>query len=605
MARKSSLDFTALVNEYIRQDGWKAKANSNSNYSLSGLISHTSASVLGKYALYNLYSDEARLAHDRGFIHIHDLAHSLVGYCAGWSLQKLLMDGFGGVPGQVETKPAHHFSTAVQHVVYYINVMYQEWAGAQAFSSFDTLLAPFVHFDHLTYRQVYQEIQKLVHSLNLPSRWGFEMPFSNLTFDWVISPDLAEQNIVLGGKPRKEKYKEFQKEADMINRAFLEIVFKGDKNGRPFTFPIPTYNITKEFFKTNGENQELLFKVTSKYGLPYFQNYLGSNLDPGSIRAMCCRLNMNTNELIRQPGNLWAKGDSTGSVGVVTINLNRLAWLATRGVSKVSKVSQVSKAKNKFFKLLSKYLKISKDSLETKRKVVEKNMADGFMPYSKHYLGTVRNHFSTIGVCGGNEASLNLIGKDISTPAGQKLMLETLQFIKEELVKFQNETKHLYNLEATPAESTSYRFALLDKKYCPGIALAGSKETPYLTNSTQLPVDLTSDLWEALNLQNDLQTAYTGGTIFHIFLGEEMDNWKQARALVKKVAETTKIPYFTVTPTFSVCKTDGRLKGKVEKCPKCGGETEIYSRIVGYLRPVSRWNKGKDMEFKERKAFKV
>lgn len=597
MARKSSLDFTSLVNEYIRQDGWKAKANSNSNYSLSGLISHTSASVLGKYALYNLYSDEARLAHDRGFIHIHDLAHSLVGYCAGWSLQKLLADGFGGVSGQIETKPAHHFSTAVQHVVYYINVMYQEWAGAQAFSSFDTLLAPFIHFDHLSYRQVYQEIQKMIYSLNLPSRWGFEMPFSNLTFDWVISPDLAEQNVVLGGKPRKEKYKEFQKEADMINRAFLEIVFKGDKNGRPFTFPIPTYNVTKEFFETDGENQELLFKVTAKYGLPYFQNYLGSNLDPGSIRAMCCRLNMNTNELIRQPGNLWAKGDSTGSVGVVTINLNRLSWLG-------AKKGEKEKIKE-FRKLLRKYLKIAKDSLEIKRKVVEKNMADGLMPYSKHYLGTVRNHFSTIGVCGGNEACLNLIGKDIATAEGQKLMLETLQFIKEELIKFQNETKHLYNLEATPAESTSYRFALLDKKYCPGVALAGSKETPYLTNSTQLPVDLTNDLWEALNLQNDLQTAYTGGTIFHIFLGEEMDNWKQARVLVKKVAETTKIPYFTITPTFSVCKNDGRLKGKVEKCPKCGGETEIYSRIVGYLRPVSRWNKGKDMEFKERKAFKV
>lgn len=599
MARKSSLDFTSLVDEYIRQDGWKAKATSNSNYSLSGLISHASASVLGKYALYNLYSDEARLAHDRGFIHIHDLAHSLVGYCAGWSLQKLLLDGFGGVAGQIETKPAHHFSTAVQHVVYYINVMYQEWAGAQAFSSFDTLLAPFVHFDHLNYRQVYQEIQKMIYSLNLPSRWGFEMPFSNLTFDWIISPDLAEQNIVIGGKTRKEKYKEFQKEADMINRAFLEIVFKGDKNGRPFTFPIPTYNITKDFFETNGENQELLFKVTAKYGLPYFQNYLGSNLDPGSIRAMCCRLNMNTNELMRQPGNLWAKGDSTGSVGVVTINLNRLSWLGAKKSKK-----QEEKIKE-FRKLLKKYLKIAKDSLEIKRKVVEKNMADGLMPYSKHYLGTVRNHFSTIGVCGGNEACINLIGEDISTPAGQKLMLETLEFIKKELIGFQNETKHLYNLEATPAESTSYRFALLDRKFCPGVALAGSKETPYLTNSTQLPVDLTSDLWEALNLQNDLQTAYTGGTIFHIFLGEEMDNWKEARALVRKVAETTKIPYFTVTPTFSVCKTDGRLKGKVEKCPKCGGETEIYSRIVGYLRPVSRWNKGKDMEFKERKAFKV
>jgi len=591
MARKSYLDFTALVDEYIRQDGWKAKTNSNSNYSLSGLISHTSASVLGKYALYNLYSDEARLAHDRGFIHIHDLAHSLVGYCAGWSLQKLLMDGFGGVPGQVETKPAHHFSTAVQHVVYYINVMYQEWAGAQAFSSFDTLLAPFVHFDHLTYRQVFQEIQKLVHSLNLPSRWGFEMPFSNLTFDWIVSPDLAEQNVVVGGRLRKEKYKEFQKEADMINRAFLEVVVKGDKNGRPFTFPIPTYNITKDFFEANGENQELLFKVTAKFGLPYFQNYLGSNLDPGSIRAMCCRLNMNTNELIRQPGNLWAKGDSTGSVGVVTINLNRLAYLG--------------KNEKKFQKLLQKYLKIAKDSLEVKRKVVEKSMADGLMPYSKHYLGTVRNHFSTIGVCGGNEACVTLIGKDLSTPEGQKLMLQTLRFIKEELVKFQKETEHLYNLEATPAESTSYRFALLDKKYCPGITLAGSKEAPYLTNSTQLPVDFTDDLWEALNLQNDLQTTYTGGTIFHIFLGEEMDNWKQARTLVKKVAQTTKIPYFTITPTFSVCMTDGRFKGKVEKCPKCGGETEVYSRIVGYLRPVSRWNKGKDMEFKERKTFKV
>ena len=591
MARKSYLDFTALVDEYIRQDGWKAKTNSNSNYSLSGLISHTSASVLGKYALYNLYSDEARLAHDRGFIHIHDLAHSLVGYCAGWSLQKLLMDGFGGVPGQVETKPAHHFSTAVQHVVYYINVMYQEWAGAQAFSSFDTLLAPFVHFDHLTYRQVFQEIQKLVHSLNLPSRWGFEMPFSNLTFDWIVSPDLAEQNVVVGGRLRKEKYKEFQKEADMINRAFLEVVVKGDKNGRPFTFPIPTYNITKDFFEANGENQELLFKVTAKFGLPYFQNYLGSNLDPGSIRAMCCRLNMNTNELIRQPGNLWAKGDSTGSVGVVTINLNRLAYLG--------------KNEKKFQKLLQKYLKIAKDSLEVKRKVVEKSMADGLMPYSKHYLGTVRNHFSTIGVCGGNEACVTLIGKDLSTPEGQKLMLQTLRFIKEELVKFQKETKQLYNLEATPAESTSYRFALLDKKYCPGITLAGSKEAPYLTNSTQLPVDFTDDLWEALNLQNDLQTTYTCGTIFHIFLGEEMDNWKQARTLVKKVAQTTKIPYFTITPTFSVCMTDGRFKGKVEKCPKCGGETEVYSRIVGYLRPVSRWNKGKDMEFKERKTFKV
>lgn len=592
MVRKRTLDFTALVDEYIDQNGWKTKATSNSNYSLSGLISHTSASVLGKYALYNLYSTETRNAHDKGIIHIHDLAHSLVGYCAGWSLQKLLMDGFGGVAGQIETRPAHHFATAVQHVVYFIKTMYQEWAGAQAFSSFDTLLAPFVYFDRLSYGQVYQEIQKLVYSLNLPSRWGFEMPFSNLTFDWIISKDLAEQNIVFGGKSRKEKYKQFQKEADMINKVFLQVMLKGDKNGRPFTFPIPTYNITKEFFETNGENQELLFKVTAKYGLPYFQNYLGSSLDPSSIRAMCCRLNMDLNQLMKQPGNLWAKGDSTGSVGVVTINLNRLAYEA-KGDGE------------EFKKLIKKYLKIAKESLEIKRKIVEKSMKEGLMPYSKHYLGTVRNHFSTIGVCGGNEACLNLIGKPITSKEGQKLMIETLNFIKDELIKFQQETKHLYNLEATPAESTSYRFALLDQKYCPGIKTAGTKQNPYLTNSTQLPVDYTDDLWEALNLQDELQSIYTGGTIFHTLLGEEMDDWRSARALVKKIAETTRIPYFTITPTFSVCSSCGRFKGEVEICPKCGKETEVYSRIVGYLRPVNRWNQGKAREFVERKTFKV
>lgn len=621
MARKSTLDFTALVNEYLKQDGWKAKATSNSSYSLSGLISHTSASVLAKYALYNLYSDEARLAHDRGIIHIHDLAHSLVGYCAGWSLQKLLAGGFGGVPGQIETKPANHFSAAIQHITYFIKTMYQEWAGAQAFSSFDTLLAPFVYYDRLSYDEVYQDMQKLVYTLNLPSRWGFEMPFSNLTFDLIAPKDLADQPVVIGGKQMKKKYKDFQDEMDMINKAFLEVVYKGDKNGRPFTFPIPTYNVTKDFFNKEDEGQELLFKVTAKYGLPYFQNYLGSNLDPGSIRAMCCRLNMNLSELAKQPGNLWAKGDSTGSVGVVTINLNRLACLCKKahlGGAEVvaSSPSEVFKArivgaqraapaKTEFFKQLKKYLKIAKEALETKRKVVEKSMADGLMPYSKHYLGTVRNHFSTVGVCGGNEACENLIDKDITTQEGQKLMRETLEFIKAELVKAQKETKHLYNLEATPAESTSYRFALLDQKFYPNAKLAGSKSSPYLTNSTQLPVDHTDDLWEALKLQDDLQSAYTGGTIFHIFLGEEMDDWKEARTLVKKVAESMKIPYFTVTPTFSVCSEHGRFKGKVEKCPTCKKETEIYSRIVGYLRPVNRWNNGKAMEFEERKTFKI
>lgn len=587
-----SLDYTALVDDYLKQNGWKAKANSNSNYSFSGLVLHTMGSVLANYALANIYSKEARIAHEEGVIHIHDLTHSLVGYCAGWSLQKLLLQGFGGVPGQIETRPAHHFSVAIQHVVYYIKAMYQEWAGAQAFSSFDTLLAPFVYYDRLSYGQVKQDIQKLVYSLNLPSKWGFEMPFSNLTFDWIVSSDLADQPAIVGGVLKEKKYKEFQKEADMINKAFLEVMLKGDKNGRPFTFPIPTYNITKEFFETNGENQKLLFQVTAKYGLPYFQNYIGSGLEPSSIRAMCCRLNMNLNELMHQPGNLWAKGDSTGSVGVVTINLNRITYLAKK-----------KDGQKEFNRLLKKYLDIAGESLEQKRKIVDESIASGLMPYSKAYLGTVRNHFSTIGICGGNEACLNLLDKDITTVEGQKFILETMDFIKKELVKFQKKTGHLYNLEATPAESTSYRFALQDQKRCPGIKLAGTKETPYLTNSTQLPVNFSPDLWEALQLQSEIQAQYTGGTIFHIFLGEEMNNWESALALVKKVAETTKIPYFTVTPTFSVCQNCGRIKGKVEKCLKCGRETEIYSRIVGYLRPISRWNQGKAQEFKERETF--
>jgi len=635
--KKKSLEIISLVDDYLKQNGWKAKATSNSNYSLSGLISHTSGSVIANYALNNIYPQPAKKAHEDGVIHIHDLVHCLVGYCAGWSLQKLLLDGFGGVEGQIETKPAVHFSAAVQHVDYFLKTMYQEWAGAQAFSSFDTLMAPFVYYDNLTYKRVYQEIQKLIYSLNLPSRWGFEMTFSNLTFDWIISKDLAEQNVIVGGKLMKKKYKDFQSQADMINKAFLEVMLKGDKNGRPFTFPIPTYNITPEFFKTNGENQELLFKVTAKFGLPYFQNYIGSGLEPASIRAMCCRLNMNLNELMKQPGNLWAKGDSTGSIGVVTINLNRLAYLASHsggvnlthleGVkltpSEVSCAvkhlrggrmpacrqgrdsSKVNVSKKAFFQLLEKYLKIAKDCLEIKRKVVEKSLEEGLMPYSKHYLGTVRNHFSTIGVCGGNEACLNLLGKDLTTKEGQEFILEILNYIKKQLVKFQKQTGHLYNLEAVPAESTSYRFALLDQKKCPGIKLAGSKNNPYLTNSTQLPVDYTSDLWQALNLQNEIQSAYTGGTIFHTFLGEEMDDWRSAKTLVKKIAETTKIPYFTITPTFSVCKNHGRLKGKIEKCPKCGQKTEIYSRIVGYLRPLSRWNPGKAEEFRERRVFEI
>lgn len=591
MAKTKKIDFVNLVNQYVEQEGWKAKANSNSNYSLSELVLHTAGSVLGNYALWEIYSPEIKKAHEKGFFHIHDLTHSLVGYCAGWSLQNLLLKGFGGVPGQIETRPAKHFSTAIQHVVYFIKAMYQEWAGAQAFSSFDTLLAPFVYYDKLTYKEVYQDIQKLVYSLNLPSKWGFERPFSNLTFDWLISEDLADQPAIVEGKPMEKKYRQFQKEVNMINRAFLEVVLKGDKNGRPFTFPIPTYNLTKEFFEQKNSGQKLLFQVTAKYGLPYFQNYIGSGLKPSSIRAMCCRLNMNLNELLKQPGNLWAKGDSTGSIGVVTINLNRIARLG--------------KNKKGFYRYLEKYLELAKEALELKRKLVEGNLKDGLMPYSKFYLGSFKNHFSTIGVCGGNEACLNLLGKSIADEEGKEFALEVLEFIKQELIKFQKETKHLYNLEATPAESTCYRLALLDQQDYPGIILAGTKKAPYLTNSTQLPVDFTDDLWQALEMQEELQTAYNGGTVFHVYLGEELNDWRSCRTLVKKIAEQTKIPYFSITPTFSVCAGCGRIKGKVDRCPKCGKMTEVYSRIVGYLRPLSRWNKGKAREFKERKTFKT
>ncbi len=588
---RQTLNFVSLVDDYLHQNGWKARANSNSNYSLSELVLHTAGSVMANYALEKIYTPTIRKAHEDGVIHVHDLTHSLVGYCAGWSLQRLLADGFRGVPGQISTKPAFHFSTAVQHIIYYIKAMYQEWAGAQAFSSFDTLLAPYVYFDRLTEKEVRQELQRLVYSFNLPSKWGFEMPFSNLTFDWVISTDFANQEVVIGGKRTGAYYREFQREAEMINRAFLEVMLKGDERGRPFTFPIPTYNLTEDFFAHDGENQKLLFQVTAKYGLPYFQNYIGSGLKPSSVRAMCCRLNMNLDELMNQPGNLWAKGDSTGSVGVVTINLNRLALM--------------SREKKDFFRHLDQYLQLAKEALEKKREVAAHSLKTGLMPYSHYYLPSFDHHFLTIGVCGGNEMCQNLLGVTLADQEGIDFTLEVLAKIKKTMVAFQQQTGHLYNLEATPAESTSYRFGLKDRKYFPQAKLAGTKTTPYVTNSTQLPVGKTDDVWEALEKQEPLQAAYTGGTVFHVFLGEEIGDWRTCRNLVKKIATQTKVPYFSITPTFSVCADCGRFSGEVPKCPMCGQETEVYSRVVGYLRPLSRWNKGKTQEFKDRKMFTI
>jgi ribonucleoside-triphosphate reductase len=595
------LDVKKTVDDYILQNGWKANVNSNSSYSFSGLVLHSAGAVIANYVLSEMYNQEIREAHEQGFFHIHDLTHGMVGYCAGWSLENLLLMGFGNIGHQVDSKPARHLDTAVLHMINFLRCTYNEFAGAQAFSSVDTFLAPFIRFDGLTYQQVKQEMQRMVFSLNVPSKWGFEIPFTNFTFDIRPPEDLKNKKVIIGGREQSQTYGQFGPEMEMINRAFLEVMLEGDDTSRIFTFPIPTYNLTKDF-DWDSKVAKLLFKVTARYGIPYFQNYIGSDLDPNSIRAMCCRLNLNLKELMQQPGSLWGKGDSTGSVGVVTINLNRLAYLAAKkGPSFRTKI----KVKKEFFRLLGHYMDLAKDSLEIKREEVAKNLKNGLMPYTRAYLGSFRNYFSTIGLCGANEAAINLVGQDLTFKEGRQLVVDLLTFMRHRIVRYQQETGHLYNLEATPAESTAYRFALLDKKYHPDIVTAGTEETPYLTNSTQMPVDKTDDLLEALDNQNQIQPLYSGGTVFHTFLGEEIDDWRICRDLVKKIATTTKLPYFTITPTFSICQKHGRLKGKHFTCPECGRQTEVYSRIVGYFRSVRLWNHGKREEFKARKTYQI
>ncbi len=594
-ARRNKIEIRQTVDDYLQQNGWKAKANSNSNFSFSGLVLHTAGAVVANYVLDELYGEDIKEAHEKGFFHVHDLTHGLVGYCAGWSLKNLLLMGFGNIQGQVESRPAKHLDTAILHMINFLRCAYNEFAGAQAFSSVDTYLAPFVAHDKLPYKKVKQEMQRLVFSLNVPSKWGFEMPFTNFTFDIKPPEDLTKERVIIGGKEQDNTYGEFEKEMEMINKAFLEVMLEGDDVGRIFTFPIPTYNLTEDF-DWNSPVTRLLFKVTARFGVPYFQNYIGSNLDPNSIRAMCCRLNLNMNELMNQPGSLWGKGDSTGSIGVVTINLSRLAYLAKK------KHKNNLRARDEFFNLLDHYMDLARESLEKKRKTVARNLKEGLMPYAKAYLGTFRNYFSTIGVCGGNEAAMNLLGKPILNPKAKKFITEVLEHVRKRLVVYQKQTGHLYNLEATPAESTAYRLALLDKKYCPGIVTAGDGLTPYLTNSTQLAVDSTEDIFEAIEHQSDIQSLYTGGTVFHAFLGEEIP-WQAARRLVKRIATGTKLPYFTLTPTFSICVRHGRIKGKRFTCPKCDQPAEVYSRIVGYFRPVRLWNKGKQQEFKDRTTF--
>ena len=593
-SKQAIFDFARrLVNGYMGGDDWRSKENANSgSITFQGANARLAGEVWNNYALNEMYgkeNPEIKSLHESGAMHIHDLDFPVIAYCCGHSLEQLIKRGFGEVNERVQSSPAKHLETIVAHIVNYIGTMQGEFAGAQAFSSVDTFLAPFIRADNLPQEKVDQCMQQLIYGLNVPSRWGWQAPFSNLTFDLTVPEDLKNKSVIVGGKELNNTYGDYQKEIDMINKGFLKTMMHGDKAERIFTFPIPTYNLTKNF-NWDSEVSNLLFEVTGKYGIPYFQNYLGSDLDPGAIRAMCCRLNLDQTELMRRPGNMWGPGDSTGSIGVVTINLNRVGYEAENN-------------EEKFYEILGHRMDVASQSLEIKRNVIEEFMEKGFVPYTKSYLGTFDNHFSTIGLCGMNEACMNFIGKDISTEEGRNFAANTLQFMREKIKKYQNESGNLYNLEATPAESTSYKFAKRDKEIYPNIFVSGNG-TPFLTNSTQLPVDLKTDLYFALKHQEELQTLYNGGTIFHTFVGEKI-NGESAKNLVRKIAESTRLPYFSITPVFSICPEHKYIEGKHDKCtvPGCNEIPEVYDRIVGYLRPVNAWNPGKKEEFKYRKRI--
>jgi ribonucleoside-triphosphate reductase len=578
------------ITEYLNKADWRVNANANQGYSLGGLILNTSGKIIANYWLSYVYPREVGEAHREGDIHIHDL-DMFSGYCAGWSLRALIEEGFNGVPGKVESDPPRHLETCVAQMVNFLGTLQNEWAGAQAFSSFDTYLAPFVKKDNLNFKEVKQAIQQFVFNLNVPSRWGTQTPFSNITLDWVCPNDMKKKQPIIGGEIMDFTYGDCQKEMDTINKAFIEVMTHGDRNGRVFTFPIPTYNITKDFDWEN-ENAQALFEMSAKFGIPYFQNFLNSSLDPSDVRSMCCRLQLDLRELRARGGGLFGSAEMTGSVGVVTINLPRIGHLA--------------KTKEEFLSRLGRLMDISKTSLELKRKVVAENIERGLLPYTKRYLPMgLHNHFCTIGLNGMNEAMTNFFGadKDVASDEGREFALEILEFMRNRLADYQEETGNLYNLEATPAEGTTYRFAKEDQKRFPGILQAGTKEAPYYTNSSHLPVNYTDDPLFALDHQDELQTKYTGGTVMHLFLGERLRDWKTAKNFVKKVAENYKLPYFTLTPTFSVCPAHGYLNGEIKKCPTCDAECEVWSRIVGYFRPVSQWNHGKKSEFIERKEY--
>ena len=588
------LDYKEIVDNYININDWRVKENSTVTYSVGGLILSNSGAITANYWLSEIYDDEIGSAHRNADIHIHDLS-MLTGYCAGWSLKQLIQEGLGGVPGKITSAPASHLSTLCNQMVNFLGIMQNEWAGAQAFSSFDTYLAPFVKIDNLSYKEVKQCIQSFVYGVNTPSRWGTQAPFSNITLDWVVPGDLAELNCIIGGKEVDFKYKDCQKEMDMVNKAFIEIMVEGDANGRGFQYPIPTYSITSGFDWSETENNKLLFEMTAKYGTPYFSNYINSDMEPSDVRSMCCRLRLDLRELRKKSGGFFGSGESTGSVGVVTINMPRIAYLA--------------KNEEDFYARLDRLMDISARSLKVKRTVITKLLDSGLYPYTKRYLGTFNNHFSTIGLVGMNEACLNAkwVGCDLINEKAQKFTQDVLNHMRERLSDYQEQYGDLYNLEATPAESTSFRLAKHDKKHYPDIITAAKTEedTPYYTNSSHLPVGYTEDIFTALDIQDDLQTLYTSGTVFHAFLGEKLPDWKAAANLVKKIAENYKLPYYTLSPTYSVCKNHGYIAGEEFTCPTCGEKAEVYSRITGYYRPVQNWNDGKSQEYKDRKVYNI
>ncbi len=591
-ANASLLDYKAIVDSYVNVADWRVKENSTVTYSVGGLILSNSGAITANYWLSEIYDKEIAEAHRNADLHLHDLS-MLTGYCAGWSLKQLIQEGLGGVPGKITSKPAGHLSSLCNQMVNFLGIMQNEWAGAQAFSSFDTYLAPFVRADNLSYKETKQCVESFIFGVNTPSRWGTQAPFSNITLDWVCPADLAAQPAIVGGKEQDFTYGDCQREMDMVNKAFIEVMIEGDANGRGFQYPIPTYSITRDFDWSATENNKLLFEMTSKYGTPYFSNYINSDMEPSDVRSMCCRLRLDLRELRKKSGGFFGSGESTGSVGVVTLNMPRIAYQAADEAD--------------FYARLDHLMDIAARSLKTKRTVITKLLDAGLYPYTKRYLGTFENHFSTIGLVGMNEACLNAawLHADMTQPAAQEFSKQVLDHMRERLSDYQERYGDLYNLEATPAESTTYRLAKHDKEQFPDIITANENGTPYYTNSSHLPVGFTDDVFSALDIQDDLQTRYTSGTVFHAFLGEKLPDWQAAATLVHKIAANYKLPYYTISPTYSVCKNHGYIAGEVHECPCCHEETEVYSRITGYYRPVKNWNDGKAQEYRDRQVYSV